>query len=469
MQANEFEKNIQNKLDSFKLVPADEVWNKVAERIALQRRKRRAGWWLFSGIFLCGGILLWFLKTEKYDIVPSAKTSTSISQETNNLPVAKDKQEGKLKDATVTEQHEKSADTLNTNKQSIAKLQAKPEHENEWGNAAAESLSTKTKSNKSKTQNSFPNAPLIRSSDKLSSGKEIESKAMNHFPATGKTIVDSLLPSNNEEHSITYDNLKAKNEKETIAAKPDTFKSNQQSKPLATKKGKWKHGFNIYAGISDNKTSVLQTANESAVLYSPVNSFDSRATSNLYTAAFSFGLGGFTRKQLNEKFYFTAGLDYHFYQAKSWVGNKVGEPFNAYDSSLLQGVSVNEYYRSGGSVHFSNQYHFLQLPLTISYQLNKSKQRPLLVGAGISPSWLIGARALFNNQSKGIAYTDNTQFHLFQLSIHANISFTLKDAKGYQIEAGPMFQCQLNNLSKPVNAEKQQLIFTGIKANFIFK
>ena len=477
MQANEFEKNIQSKMESFILVPSDEVWNKVAERIALQKRKRRAAWWFFSGIFLCGALLIWFFKTNGYDEQRITETTTAVSQETNNLPAVNDKSEdkpegksdGNSKDVTVKEQPDNPNSNLSNNEQPIANTYAKPNNQNELRNAAAKSFSAKLANQKCKAEHSFADEPLISSIDKIPFDKAILNKAINHFPATDKRVDDALLPSKNDENRITLDSLIAKKERQPPVAKPDTFKNNHQPKSLAIKKEKWLHGFNVYAGISDNKTSLPQTANEGALFYSPANSFGDRSSSNLYSTSFSFGLGGFVRKQLNEKFCFTAGLDYHFYLAKSWMGSKVTEPFNAYDSTMLQGISVNEYYRSGSSIHFSNQYHLLEFPLGISYRINNSIQRPLTIGTGITPAWLIGSRALFDNKSKGISYTDKTQFHRFHLSFQANISFTVKNAKGFQIQTGPVFQYQLTNLSKPVNAEKQQLIFTGIKTNFIFK
>ena len=477
MQANEFEKNIQSKMESFKLVPADEVWDKVAERIAIQRRKKRAAWWFFSGIFLFGSMLIWFFITNGYDVQHSTETTTAISQETNNQPLVNDKSEdkpesspeGRSKDVTVKKQPDNLNSNMNTNKQPIAKTDAKPTIKNEMRNAAAKEISAKETVYKSKVENSFADEPLISSIDKIPFDKAIPSKAINHFPATDKRVEDALLPSKNDENRITFDSSFAKKEKQHLVAKPDTFNNNHQAKSLAIKKEKWIRGFNIYAGIADNKTSLPQTASESALFYSPGNSISNRSSSNLYFTSFSFGLGGLVMKQLNEKFWFTAGLDYHYYQAKSRVGSKVAEPFNATDSTLLQGISVNEYYRSGSSIHFSNQYHMLEFPLGISYRINNSKQRLLTIGTGITSAWLIGSRALFDNKSKGISYTNNTQFHRFHFSFQANISFTLKDAKGFQIQTGPVFQYQLTNLSKPVNAEKQQLIFTGIKTNFIFK
>jgi hypothetical protein len=43
MQANEFEKDIQNKLESFELTPTGEVWTQVAARIEKEKKRRVVG------------------------------------------------------------------------------------------------------------------------------------------------------------------------------------------------------------------------------------------------------------------------------------------------------------------------------------------------------------------------------------------------------------------------------------------
>ena len=56
MQADEFEKNIQNKMEGFGLVPNSEVWNQVSIRIEKEKKKRKlVFFWLSMGLVLLAG------------------------------------------------------------------------------------------------------------------------------------------------------------------------------------------------------------------------------------------------------------------------------------------------------------------------------------------------------------------------------------------------------------------------------
>jgi len=60
MQKNEFEKQVQQKMEELKLQPSDSVWLNIEARISRNKR-RRFGWVFFSILFigLAGGYWLW--------------------------------------------------------------------------------------------------------------------------------------------------------------------------------------------------------------------------------------------------------------------------------------------------------------------------------------------------------------------------------------------------------------------------
>src|SRR4028119_66951 len=56
MQADEFEKNIQNKMEGFGLVPNGEIWKQVSIRIEKDKKKRKVVFfWLFISLILVAG------------------------------------------------------------------------------------------------------------------------------------------------------------------------------------------------------------------------------------------------------------------------------------------------------------------------------------------------------------------------------------------------------------------------------
>ncbi len=60
MQENNFEKQVQQKLDELKLNPSDTVWQNVYAKIKKEKRRWRELIIFFVLFILCGGILLWF-------------------------------------------------------------------------------------------------------------------------------------------------------------------------------------------------------------------------------------------------------------------------------------------------------------------------------------------------------------------------------------------------------------------------
>jgi hypothetical protein len=60
MQENNFEKQVQQKLDELKLDPSDFVWQNVYAKIKKEKRRWRELIIFFVLFILCGGILLWF-------------------------------------------------------------------------------------------------------------------------------------------------------------------------------------------------------------------------------------------------------------------------------------------------------------------------------------------------------------------------------------------------------------------------
>ncbi|MFT3702583.1 MAG: hypothetical protein QM802_09445 [Agriterribacter sp.] len=66
MPANDFEKQVQQIFDDFRLKPSQEVWPEVQKHIGKSKRKRRFAFWLFFGALLLGSGAFWFIKNEQH-------------------------------------------------------------------------------------------------------------------------------------------------------------------------------------------------------------------------------------------------------------------------------------------------------------------------------------------------------------------------------------------------------------------
>ncbi len=474
MQANEFEKNIQATMESFSIKPNDAVWNNVANRIAKKEKRRRAIFWFFSTAILCGAIGLWIFSGEN-------KNNSFKNEET-----------------TIA----KKSDKINAASQQITKAEISDKQAvSKAGNSnlpIGDPIITKNGLNKnksfiteSKAQQLVENKNLSRL--KFSLNNTIHDKPKIIDPPFKSKVADdnklekAFVENNNKEESISKSEIEstAKNlekpkidsnyiTQETLAKiVADTMLlTNNSLIKQPSQKSKWKSGITILAGISDNlqfSTGKNMDANSSLYI-PPVSTYADNTSSKLsFTTSFSFGIGGFISKPLNKRFDFSVGVNYHFYQTSSRVGNKINRSASNFNAAFLQDISINDYYTYDNIAGYKNNYHLLQMPILVSYKMNKNTNHNLRLSGGIAPGYLVGTKALFDNKGSRILYEDKKQFHHFNISVNAGAMWGWKNKNGNEIEVGPVLQYQINNLVKPVVSTSQHLFFTGIKTNFFFK
>ena len=465
MQANEFEKNVQNKLEKLELVPHDKVWKQVFLRIKKEKNKRRiVFFWIFGALVLLAGTSGYFFVNSENNKKPTINEITRNDAKKENyqtkqdiqksLPRAEKVQKTQLKKRTVYVENrsQKSIKPLSKSTEKTIDL-AKIENKKVAANQPVFTLSQ-------------PSLPQQKEYKRLYKKKEndaqkglIPHKYYNPGAAPAKAVKDSI------DSNI--------NSKKDTSANKTAVKTVRINK---IKDKKWKAGFTVYSGISDNVSGLasITKAYSQYGRFFPVNlSSGGNYTyepglSNGFKSAFSFGIGFFVKKQLSKRIDFSAGVNYHFYNAKSAVGNKVSQQTNFYDSSALKSTFVDGFYTSGNSVTYSNHYQLLELPINVSLQFSKNTNKSLLLTAGISPGYLIASNALYANSSANVYYADKEKFHRFQLSAQSGLLFPVFSSSHFILNAGPAIQYGLINTFKSA-ADGQHLFFAGIKANIVFR
>ncbi len=474
MQANEFEKNIQATMESFSIKPNDAVWTNVAKRIAKKEKRRRAIFWFFSTAILCGAIGLWISNREPKKI-SSKIENTTISNTIKNMDPENEKlKKDMVKDNTITakpinsnllEKHDSNRAEEVIKRQPVSRNNHIEQLVVNKKLAEAKFFLNKNFQTKQKIlQPSFESKITIDNKiEKVSFEKSLSEENISNtqIESTFKNLEKNKIDSN----SIIKEPL-AKNVTDTILVAGKSLIKQPLQKP------KWKVGINILAGISDN----LQFGNgknmgaNSSLSIPPVSTFGNNTSTPLsFTTSYSFGIGGFISKALNKKFDFSVGANYHFYQTSSRVGHKINRSASNFNSTFLQDISINDYYTYDNVAWFRNNYHLLQMPILVSYKMNKNTSHNIRLSAGIAPGYLVGTKALFDNKGSRILYEDKKQFHHFNISVNAGAMWGWKNKNGNEIELGPVLQYQINNFVKPVVSTPQHLFFTGIKTIFFFK
>jgi hypothetical protein len=464
MQANEFEKEIRNRMEGFEVVPTGEVWNQVSARIEKEKKSKRVlFFYVWAAIlFLAGTTGWWFLN----------KNGEANKPITNTITV----KDSLLPQTDITEIKK---DTL-VEKGTLAKKNALP---SKVGANVAYGFTT----------------PALKTQTG-SWSKKVNRKTSVRLNDTGAT--DGL---NNKQPVLNATNDKNDRIEKQLILLPHKFykpgqafvaagdsinkgeelkdKKEIQSavKPMANKKqptGNWKLGVNMYGGISNNLAGipVISNANYAADYLgsgTPQNSsgggFSSPIAVLNYRKSFSYGVGAFVSRQLSKKFSLSTGIDYHFYSAKSSIGSKVNTRASFYDVTLQRTTSVSGFYSFGNTETFTNTYHYLELPVNLQLRINKNESKPVLFSIGITPGYLIGSKALYGNSREQKYYIENDQFRPLNFSTQSGLSFPVLRSNSYTINAGPVLQYGFTNMSKPQTRTNQHMFFTGIKTTITLK
>ena len=448
MQADEFEKKIQNKMEGFGLVPDREVWRQVALKIENKKKKRRIiFYWLFIGfVLLAVTSSHWIINNDndrkaQVNNEASVKENYKAKQSSNNRV----KSLNRIKKAPFVK-------ITNYAKKDAAKHIKVSEAKNRAFTATKYARITNEELNTEKVKQ-----PQKAYKAQKESGKILPPHKFYNPNAAAKVETDV------EDNKIIDRKQNPKDISANTIVKETTGAKRQISKKLI-------FGITAYSGISNNLSGLLSMQKNYVQDYSSGVSggnYSVTNTSDDAKSGFSFGLGVFVRKEISRKISLSAGVDYHLYKVKSAVGKPVNSPTGFYDPAQIA-TGLNRYYNAGNSVNYLNKYQFIQLPVNLEFQINKNHYKPLVVSAGISPGWLVSSNALYANTERNVYYIDKEKFHHFQLSAQTAFLFAVKASHGFLLTAGPAAQYAFTNATKAANVD-QHLFFAGLKATIILK
>ena len=479
MEANEFEKKIQSTMDEFALIPNEAVWENVASEIAVDKRRRRIIFWFFSSVLLLSIAAgsLWLRGDKEVPVTVNDKASSKD----NSAIVSK-------KSLTNNQSHIAGIPLIVSSTTSMDENDITTEKTRSVGNTSVQSKPIHFA--KQAAYNHGNKANRIRQGQVVNENQEIinipqqpQKKADNHpsismsnngfknpIPADEETIKSKINNSAMKVKAMAKSDSISQNNEPKIASASSTKDDNKLDKKRQVK---WKFGFSLYGGYSNNISGLpfvnKNAADERYSNTSGVVGLNSNGPLLQYFGGFSYGLGAFIQMPLKNRLSFAVGANYHLYTATSKVGTPVQNQLNVYDSALQINHTGSEYYTAGQSTRFTNRYHLIEFPLQFNYKIGRSKDRAVVLTAGITPGMLISSTALYANRNKGVYYVEKQQFNKVQLGTQIGLLFTLKSTAKYQLQIGPVAQYSFTNLTKSVVYSNQHLLFTGIKTSFSFK
>lgn len=122
-----------------------------------------------------------------------------------------------------------------------------------------------------------------------------------------------------------------------------------------------------------------------------------------------------------------------------------------------------------GNTGYKSNYHFLEIPITLHFQLNNSKKTPFYWSNGLSIGQLLSTNGLHYDGSTRVYYEDDNLFRKTQLGFHTGLSVKLFAQSERPLELGPQFNYQFTNLLKPDNADKRHLLSGSLLLRWYIK
>ena len=161
-----------------------------------------------------------------------------------------------------------------------------------------------------------------------------------------------------------------------------------------------------------------------------------------------------------------SGLRYSYYSNAIQVGSLVNRDTAIYRSNAGVLRTKSFYRNDANKQDYTNQYHFIQLPLGVEYKLVKSL--PLLLQIGAKIEQLLGSNALSYNQYGSVYVKDKEMLARTGVNLFSGVSYQFRSHKAFSFAIGPQIHYGLTNLSKN-KSNDQHLYFTSISAQFFLK
>ncbi|OQP61486.1 hypothetical protein A3860_31660 [Niastella vici] len=204
----------------------------------------------------------------------------------------------------------------------------------------------------------------------------------------------------------------------------------------------------------------------------------SKKTASPIQADFSFSAGVFVQRTLSPRLKLSLGLEYSYMSVNTQVGQKVDAPIVVnMGTSMVD--TVRQYYKipgyEGSGVNGSNyqstfysqtyryRFHYIEIPLTVNWQVNKGRRLPPIVfEGGVSYARLLTVNALHYEGIKGVYYQNDDLFNKTQFNFLTGLSVGLLQRSKHPIWIGPTLRYSLNGLVKKEVSTGQYLWSTGI-------
>jgi hypothetical protein len=527
MPESEFDKQVQRELEGLRIRPSTAVWENVEKELRRKKRRRViVVFWLIAGIALLGSST--YFLTSKGDktladttptaVTPVTGSSAPATQATDvHIPVQHAGENASSDPAATTDLRKNTAtDHQETaSKQNLpgtGKTDASVTTANKNNTTATDKPGQPVLTQKSRTErpasakeNLNGSRRINRSSDPvvieaaITKGKtkkpvktrqediapvrekpveQVTANAIQDIAATGKESQGNIA-----EITPAADSVQLKTDSAVAKIKEDDFAVpvDVPVKKAGSKKIKWSVDLaaggsgpvsrpflvgNNHADLAYDNVSYMPT--QGGGLWQPVSP-PANAFGPVYSPrsdirpGLAYRVGVLAEFPLSDRVSFSTGLQYQYLSNNIRIGSYVNTQL-IFNNFASQTVRANGVYQGTQMKTFTNRYHYVQVPLLLNWQMNKSKKLPVILNTGFSAGYLVATNALtYDTLQGGTYYHDKNAFKRFQFSFTTGVSFRFGNNRALQWSIGPEASMGLRKTVKTEYDTRQYPVYIGVQ------
>ncbi|MEO6548311.1 MAG: hypothetical protein ABIN94_09940 [Ferruginibacter sp.] len=488
MQDNNFEKQVEQKMEELSFPPSGEVWQKVS--VAIKKRKNDRNIFVIISLLLLAlsaSIFIINYQPKKFNKPLSEKNNSQRTIETESAEKTMSPLVRATTDSTANISLNKTK-IIPQNKQATIKRKeiGKYNLKNGINNRSVAANSKKLKSDENVTgSNLYSDKKSVKYT--VPGKSSIKIGGENTFTETDVATARIDSTANKEDTSHVYSspindadvianaNL-TKNTTDSIQQVVDTVSTAQStlSKNVAVVKlpvpgkrqNKWMVGLAFTGGITATQSSYLGAIglgnSDGEKVYSAPNQSTGGlggsiipGTASKITTGFGYSFGMYLQRNISPKTNVLIGLNYKTYTSSMVTGERINN---------IPGSNINDViYSSGNAVNYKNHFHFIELPVSFRFNVRKQSKLPVYLNSGISIAQFLGSNALQFDTASGGYFKNNVTFRKTLVSVSAGILFSLPWRSTSSIMIGPDINFSLTEMSNAGLYKNRRYSFFGIQ------
>ncbi len=457
---NNFEKEVQQKMEELQLVPSPPLWEKIALEIQPEKKRRRIFFWIFVALLIVGMGAWCYVSTPNRPLksMPQAVIQRPLHKEVSDTfsPLNTSIKNGDKDTSSIIKNQKITVLTTAGQSTGNTLVLNKKIHNSDlnlrypsYSAPSTLTLTPPSKTAQSLTQKDGFNSPVDSSIKVNTKNEEIVAKSTDVIYQKSPLITDSA-------------------KKEEIK-KLDSFspaKTDSATKIKLAKRNKtWRRIIRFNIGVSNYSTTYAGLSTAPAQYNSGVSVSNPPATN--YTpsatkAGLSFSIGYGFKKAISNRLQLGLALQYSYYSTSNGVGSL--QTSSRTFLANADTIRTNQYYTAGTQQHYRNKFGFLELPVYLQYDLSKS----LSVSAGVAYGRLLKSNALTYDYSSGSYYFNRANNKRSQMNMSAALQYQFHLMGKLKIQAGPAFRYNLLRLQNDAGYPAKHLFAAGLQTEIFF-